>query len=167
MAGMAKNSTWTKAMRKRAAEHGRRGDREAKRRGGQLGGAVAWVTRTPEQQEAIRERLRALGRGRQTNKGKAAREAQRERALAGMAYLSERKAQFLADMGMLRREAPAVPAPAPAEVTAPEVAPVPPVPRIYTSTDPRPVVAHYPSMEAFKVDFMEWLRVRREAGLTI
>lgn len=89
-------------MRRAAAERGRRGDREAKRRGGLVGGLLSWHTRTPEQQEAIRARLRAQG-GHQANATPKARAAQAARAKAALGRLTAAKAAFLADVGILRR----------------------------------------------------------------
>lgn len=77
------------------------GNREGKRRGGLL----AWHTRTPEQQAAILERLRAAG-GRQANTSAKARAAQGRRAKAywdRRAPMSAAKAALLAEMGILDR----------------------------------------------------------------
>lgn len=155
-------------MRAKAAEYGRKGDKEAKRRGGQLGGAVTWVTRTPEEQEAIRERLRALGRGHQTNTSKAARAAQSARARKGMDYLSARKAEFLADIGVLKT----MPITAPMDVAPPVPAPMalPPAPpdqprRVYLSTDPKPERTDFREHHEWVAEYIEWVKVQEAAGL--
>lgn len=91
---------WTRAMRERAAEHGRKGSREGKR----VGGLLSWYGKTPEEQAATVERLRTHRQTGQTNESKVAKAAQRARALAAMeAAMSARKAAFLADKGMLRK----------------------------------------------------------------
>src|SRR4051812_17669854 len=102
MVGMArKTPKWTKAMRRRAAEHGRLGGLKGNKEGKRRGGLVTWATRSDEQQEAIRAMLRAAG-GKQQNKSPKAKAAQRARALNGMKSLSAKKALFLADIGVLK-----------------------------------------------------------------
>lgn len=107
MAHMRKKPRWTRAMRLRAAEAGRKGDREGKRRGGQAGGLITWHTRTPDQQGAIRAMLRgSVGkrRGAGANRSAKARAAQRARGKAGVLRPSRAKALFLADLGMMRKD---------------------------------------------------------------
>lgn len=102
-----KTPVWTRAMRQRAAEHGRMGSREAK----QVAGLASWLGKTPEQQAEAIARLQA---SRQTNDSPEAKAAQARRAEAlgkARTVMSARQAAFLADRGMLRREeVPAAPA---------------------------------------------------------
>lgn len=119
-----KRPVWTKAMKKKAAEHGRAGGLKGNREGKRLGGLVTWGTRSAPEQEAIRARLRAAG-GHQSNKSPKAREAQRARGKAGMLKLSRAKALLLADFGMLKR-APIAPQPAQVPSAAPSRPPLPP-----------------------------------------
>lgn len=147
MAGMRKIPKWTKAMRQRAAEAGRRGDREAKRRGGQAGGLLSWHTKSPEEQAAALARLRAYG-GHQANKSPKAKAAQRARGKAGMERLSARKAGFLADIGVLgRAEVPACPSVAP---TQPQV-------------QGAPERAAYPDSDTWLAAMKVWVKRYRES----
>lgn len=103
---MRKKATWTAEMRMMAKADGDRG----------------WSAKTPEQQAAARELL-ARHRGKQNNRSKRARAAQRKRAREAF-YLpmSSEKAGRLADMGMLKRE-PLPAQVAPVGVVAQPVAP--------------------------------------------
>lgn len=99
-----KRSRWTKAMKAKAAEHGRRGGRLGNREGKRRGGLVAWLTRSPEDQERVRAMLRAAG-GKQRNTSAKARAAQRRRRLDqnGNARVhSQAQAEFLASIGVLK-----------------------------------------------------------------
>lgn len=97
--GKRKKPVWTDAMRKQAALDGARQPRESR----QFGGLMSWCGKTPEEQAAVIERLRARRHTGKDYKSAEARAAQHARALAGMAVLSAKKAQFLADKGMLRK----------------------------------------------------------------
>lgn len=104
---------WTKAMRRKAAEDGRRGGALGDRAGKRRGGLVAWHTKTPDEQATVKARLRACG-GRQRNTSAKARAAQRARGKAGVLRPSLKKALFLADLGMMGRMPAAAPVALPA-----------------------------------------------------
>jgi len=137
-----KRPVWSKAMRTRAAEHGRQGSRAEK----QLGALEWWHTRSPEEQAARLARLHTR-RGRQGNRSAKARAAQAARAKARWARrpaLSATQAEWMADAGMLKR--------------APMPAPAPALPEGY------PIQGAHEDDRAYRCRVQDWHRARYEEG---
>jgi hypothetical protein len=135
-------------MRRQAAETGRRGGKVGNRDGKRRGGLVAWHTKTPEQQQAVRAMLAAAG-GKQTNSSSRAKAAQQARARAAMARpLSRAKAAFLADAGILK----SVPLPNGVNTVAEVLAAAP------------PARADFPTREAWLTAMRAWAHGRNVAA---
>jgi hypothetical protein len=154
---------WTKAARARAAEHGRRGGAMGNREGKRRGGQVSWHTKTLEEQEAIRAMLRKhVGKvkGTGANTSPKARAAQRVKGEIGMRKgLTSRKIAFLAESGMLRKVdlAPGDPR-ASVAPRLPTVPPAPaPVPRVAPTVN---LGGSRPNREDY-ADGLEWLMAAR------
>lgn len=114
-------------MRERAAAHGRMGNKEAKRRGGQTGGLKAWYGSLSAEREVIRERLLMVGRGHQRNKSDRARAAQRVRGKHAYLHPTGAQAIRLAELGYYKREPYVAPRAANSDraIYRPEMGPIP------------------------------------------
>lgn len=100
-----RHPVWTRAMRKKAAEDGAKGDRAAKARGAQLGGLVSWGTRSDEERRRILAMLRAgrqPGWNKKTPKARKAQAAKAKERWALRAPMSAKQAEFLYDIGVLK-----------------------------------------------------------------